>query len=109
MARSTQVVGLTSKADIFVGNLQQVESDSHTVGMFGEKIELRKWKYKHGFVREVLQDSPWSSGPMLFYCLEIDWCNGAKHQCFQWVVDPTLGDDSVEIVEIDYMAGTYWV
>lgn len=104
MSRFTQIVGLTNKATSFVADFKEVKSDSFTSGMFDEKIPLRKWKHPEiGFVREILQDSPWSSGPMLFYCLEWDYGNGAKFQIFQWVVDPTVK------TELDYEKGTYWV
>jgi hypothetical protein len=79
--RSTQFVGLTKVAEDFVKDLEQLESDHSTSGMFEEEIPLRKWvlhpKIKSWgregeCIREVVQTVPWSSGPMIFTCLEVD-------------------------------------
>ena len=39
--------------------------------MFEEIIPLGCWRDKDGFIyREVVQEEIWSSGPMIFTCLE---------------------------------------
>jgi hypothetical protein len=53
--------------------METVETDAYTSGMFGEELSLGAWKLKDGrVVREIEQASPWSSGPVIFTCLEVD-------------------------------------
>jgi hypothetical protein len=138
MSRSTQFIGLTNDAIAWIKDLnsgdnlkvlEQKYNDKDlyfekrsTQGMFDEEIPLRTWRRFYGkgnrevLIREVLQCSPWSSGPMLFTCLEIDFGNG-KHsdspgdekfdgtstaQCFQWVDDPSVEN------EADRVKGHMW-
>jgi hypothetical protein len=110
--RSTQFVGLTKVAEDFVKDLEQLESDHSTSGMFEEEIPLRKWvlhpKIKSWgregeCIREVVQTVPWSSGPMIFTCLEVDHGNGAKIEFFEWINDPTCE------AEYDPEGGRMWV
>lgn len=101
--RTTQIIGLTKSAEDFVSELKQIESDTHETGMFSEKIPLRRWEYNKGCVRERLQACPWSSGPMLFYCLEYDFGNGGKEDILQWVCDPRVEN------EYDTERGVFWV
>ena len=54
-------------------------------------------------IREVVQVCPWSSGPMIFTCLEIDFGKGFKQRCFEWINDPTVKN------EYDYDGGRMWV
>ena len=110
MSRSTQLIGLTDAAKRFVKDLKELESDSSASGMFHEKIPLRKWKApKGGVVREYVQESPWSSGPMLFLCLDLDRQNeSGKHLpnlMFEWIHDPTLEEGT----EYDAKTGRMWV
>ena len=110
--RTTQYVGLTKLAEDFVKNLKELKSDTSTFGMFDEKIPLRKWetteKFKHGrkgeCIREVVQSVLWSSGPMIFTCLEFDFGNGGDATFCQWVVHPDIGDQ-----EYDQKKGIFWV
>lgn len=104
MSRETQFVGLTEDANNFVSELKRLDSAEFVQGMFGEEIALRKWEIHPLFkrenrpnshIREVVQCIPWSSGPMIFTCLEIFWGTGFEDEgntskCYEWVVDPTL-------------------
>lgn len=109
--RTTQFVGLTNDAEKFVSSLDEVESSAETFGMFQEKIPLRRWEWpgakRQRFLQEVLQDSPWSSGPMLFTCLEVIYIQDGEEQksgtIFNWVPDPTVTG------ECDSRTGRYWV
>ena len=114
MSRETQFVGLTQAAQDFVADLQALPSASSTTGMFDEEIPLRQWEMHPSFridllpdremcVREVVQEVPWSSGPMIFTRLELDWGNGATSSVFEWIHDPTVEG------EVDYGLGRCWV
>ena len=115
--RSTQYIGLTKAAHEFVKSLKSLDPDTHTNGMFDEKIPLRRWAVPENMpafdglqdrptacIREVVQASPWSSGPMLFLCLEADYGNDAKAQMFEWINDPNLHGS-----EYDQETGRMWV
>lgn len=98
--RMTQFIGLTKAANDFVSQLKPIESNNYTMGMFEEKIPLRKWKdVVERVYNEVVQDSPWSSGPVIFCCLE---CEGKP--LFEWVQD-----EEVRGREVDYETGRYYV
>jgi hypothetical protein len=135
MSRDTQFIGLTRAAEDFVKDLKELPSDSHAIGMFDEEIPLRRWEMHPVFerwdrpsacIREIVQCQPWSSGPMIFTCLDLDWGNGASSGCFEWVSDPTLsvefcqkrqdeefgGNGMVTVTvggEYDRERGTMWV
>jgi len=89
-------------------NATAVESDSSTFGMFDETIPLGKWdvmiKGEKVTCREILQANPWSSGPMLFTCLELESENGFKAQIKKWDEDPDLLEQ-----QFDYESGRFWV
>jgi len=128
MSRSTQFIGLTARGDEFVSGLEVAPSDQHTTGMFDEMIPLRRWKIPEGvpfetqkhlfpehlvkskkakFVQEVVQEVPWSSGPMIFTRLEIEFHQSDGQvftaSCFEWVHDPNVE------CEFSYENGTFWV
>lgn len=125
--RSTQFIGLTKKAQEFVKNLEELPSDGITKGMFLEDIPLRRWTWpvqihltgeerqKRACVREVVQATPWSSGPMIFTCLEMDWgfSQPSRDKVLFWVPDPTLGfkDENNNRIgpEYDEEQGIFWV
>ena len=94
MSRSTQFIGLPTRATEFIESLEELESDTQTFGMFGETIPLRRWKYGDRdtpCIREIVQATPWSSGPMIFTCLEIDFGNGGTSgKVLQWIQDPRV-------------------
>jgi len=111
MSRTTQFIGLTNDASKYVSELKQLNSDTYTTGMFGEKISLGKWcapkklqqLYHNICIREIVQAEPWSSGPMIFTCLELDFDDGVKNQFLQWIKDPQVSN------EIDLKEGRFWV
>ena len=99
MSRETQYIGLTKAAADFVAECEGMPSDSCTYGMFEEEVPLRMWKMhpvldniegRNMVIREVVQEVPCSSGPMIFTCLEFDWDNGGKELAYEWIHDPTL-------------------
>ena len=123
MSRSTQFIGLNSYALAYVENLLSVSKYSDmTFGMFGESISGNIYQIngKYGNIdvlREVVQDTPWSSGVMIFTCLRLEktirenmpdivWnidTYGENINFFRWMLDPSLE------VEFDYKTGRYWV
>jgi len=111
--RTTQFIGLTKRAQDYVHGLKLLESDTQTLGMFEEEIDLRRWQISGDFkddrfpdrcIREIVQATPWSSGPMIFNCLEVDLNNGAKVKMLQWIDDPALRG-----TEYDCDTGRFWV
>lgn len=113
MSRSTQFIGLTTRGEEFISELEQVPSNKHTCGMFEEKIPLRRWKaperrwHKAKFIQEVVQEIAWSSGPMIFTRLEIEYYQSDGQMCtapcFEWVHDPRVE------AEFDYDLGIFWI
>lgn len=109
MSRSTQFIGLNDFAMDYVKDKYEILSDNYTYGMFDEKIRLRKWQYvnKHGHIvtiNEVVQCELWSSGPMIFTCLEETISNGTViEQICAWIRDPSIQ------CELDYETGRYYV
>ena len=123
MSRSTQFIGLNSYALAYVENSLSVSKYSDmTFGMFGESISGNIYQIngKYGNIdvlREVVQDTPWSSGVMIFTCLRLEktirenmpdivWnidTYGENINFFRWMLDPSLE------VEFDYKTGRYWV
>ncbi len=111
MSRSTQFIGLNNQARLFAENLTSIPSDNKTEGMFNEEIPLRKWRDKDGNIyNEIEQVAPWSSGPMIFTCLEITKPVLGKEifikRLFEWREDHNLKDKSMEY---DSEEGTYYV
>lgn len=109
--RTTQYIGLTNRAKEFLKTCVEVESKSSTFGMFDEQIPLGTWectsKYEQKWrFTEVLQMSPWSSGPMLFTHLKWELvrkdgkCESMGY-CFSWSVNPALMGGQ----ELDYVKG----
>lgn len=98
--RETQIIGLNRDALAFIkkecvdeevicphckqGKIKQkaqikYASAAHC-GMFNDGPELYEYTTKDGKrVKEIVQATPWSSGPCIFLCLEID---GTK--IYQW-------------------------
>ena len=115
--RTTQFVGLNNKAIAFVSKLKEIDEGNKTSGMFDEDIPLRSWEHpEKGIIREVVQEVPWSSGPMIFTCLAWDFGNlvgeddeiKRDDSCtiFEWTHDPKLREQGYEF---DEEAGTLWV
>jgi hypothetical protein len=108
MSRTTQFIGLTKRAEQFIAKLAVMAPDSYITGMFDEEIPLRKWQvdgyyFRMGIIREVVQMAPWSSGPMIFTCLEWESQSGDKFRFDQWIEDPTCQG------EYDVGEGIMWV
>jgi len=58
-----------------------VYEDASSLGMFDDGPELSAYRLKNGqCVKEVVQCVPWSSGPMIFLCLEKE--DGTR--MFEW-------------------------
>lgn len=120
MSRSTQYIGLNDYAEAYLkehAELQQDETPVITTGMFDEPVIGRVWKEviheeqpnRYHLYQEVLQDSPWSSGPMIFTHIRVTLVqpNTQAILCgfyFSWMVDPSLTDR-----EYDAATGRYYV
>ncbi len=113
--RCTQYIGLTKRAQDFVNGLNCVKnSNHHTEGMFGEDVPLGEWLLDEDIVigdkvkiliKEVVQVAPWSSGPMIFTCLDYD--SGSRDKSFkflEWTMDPHVKNQ-----QFDHSSGTYFV
>lgn len=100
MGRSTQFIGLNCAGQKFITNLISIEDVSNfTFGMFGEEIPLGVWRDKEGKIwTEFVQDTPWSSGPMIFTALK----SGKEIVCL-WELDEKLDK------EFDQEKGKYYV
>ena len=95
MSRSTQIMGLSPRAHRFLDKhgvtmpLVTCKTCGHSTGgaavcevydtesgvaagMFDDGPELRKWELQSGeWAKEVVQEVPWSSGPVIFLTLEL--------------------------------------
>jgi hypothetical protein len=101
--RTTQYIGLNALAIEYTTtmNLQIQDKRHFTLGMFDEEVPLSMWMHSDGSIyKEIEQCSPWSSGPMIFTCLEDE--DGNK--LFQW-----LQDSDVRGREVDFENGRFWV
>ena len=116
MSRSTQYIGLNDYALDFVRGAGEKKPILLTEGMFQEEI----WGYEYIFpsseedlsckyevYKERVQAVPWSSGPMIFTCLQrIMVKHSGKYNCgdyFTWMLDPTIEN------EYDSKTGRYYV
>lgn len=121
MSRETQYIGLNLYALKFVENATKVEEYDMCQGMFDEIIKgsiyhmpIPEFPNKEFRLQEVVQDTPWSGGPMIFTCLkEITVMEsgeiietGEKDHLFQWMIDPSLYDKNIEV---DCETGRYYV
>lgn len=125
MSRSTQYIGLTNLAKEVVQDAYKVEPIDNNIGMFDEGIPLRRF-FRHPdcpdvneyyLYEEVVQDAPWSSGPMYFTCLHwyikklspMQENNGLCDMGLicQWVYNPLL--KSKGLGEFDEVNGHYQV
>ena len=79
MSRTTQFIGLTFAGLSFTDTLESLDRYIGAHGMFGEDIELGRWRDADGNAyREVVQADPWSSGPCIFTCLDVR----ERHACY---------------------------
>lgn len=120
MSRSTQYIGLNSYALRFVENAVKVEEYDMTEGIASEPVKGKIYHIsppegpnKEYRLVEVVQVTPWSSGPMILTCLkevlvkesgEIEE-TGEKDHFFQWMIDPSLKEDNIEV---DCKTGRYY-
>jgi hypothetical protein len=116
MSRTTQYIGLTDDArDYLKKHATAQELYEMTTGMFNEAIggniydlPVPNGPNKRYYAKEVVQAEPWSSGPMIFTCLELflekDCGQVINHgRIFQWVDNPGLHG------EYDPKKGHKWV
>lgn len=111
MSRSDQYIGLTNDAKEFVKTLEHAGFYS-IEGAFYNQIELGVWASKdkgpnghYTIYIEKVQNAPWSSGPMYFTHLEVDYRNGGFDYFFSWSVNPLLKGGQ----EYDPVKGQYYV
>jgi len=100
--RCTQIIGLTNEARKYIhDNVKQVSDlkcpkchttvtqkivsriykDASDRGMFDDGPMLEEYTLNDGKkVREIIQATPWSSGPCIFMCLE----NEKGERMFEW-------------------------
>ena len=107
--RTTQFIGLTNDGYNYISKCKSLKSDLKTQGMFFENIPLGRWENKmFKEIQEVVQCSPWSSGPMIFTKLVGYFHNDKKLKnpinLFEWVLNPELSGE-----EYDQEKGQYWV
>jgi hypothetical protein len=102
MSRSTQWIGLTGAASEFIQSFNQEYKGRYTTGMFEEELALATYTNPaNGEVyKEVVQCVPWSSGPMIFTCLE----DADGNKLFSWIEDREMRGR-----EFDYASGRMWV
>ena len=107
MSLSTQYIGLNAKAMNFIkqNNLSpRYPNDNHSgdnIGMFDEDILFSSYNSPNGDIYdEILQCSPWSSGPMLFTQLQL---RGKGNIYCQWEEDPNCNG------EVNFSNSTYYV
>jgi hypothetical protein len=120
MSRSTQFIGLTQRAEKWLeyhgAFRDNVVPATECTGMFGEDLPMGVWglvyRGKAVSVREVVQDEPWSSGPMIFTCLAFATLNvdgtvsDKVIHLTEWKLDKSL---TKQYLQLDSAKGTYWV
>lgn len=108
MSRTTQLVGLNDYAKKYLKreSVKKVGTQEITVGMFEEPVYgliCEEWVNNHTkmIYEEVVQDSPWSGGPMIFTHLKVTMVKinletNLEIQrldegfFFSWMIDPSL-------------------
>jgi hypothetical protein len=104
MSKTDQWIGLTHAAESFVADLPQLDDKRRVEGPFGGIYNLCSWVWGRHTIQEIVQDTPWSSGPMYFTCLEILWDGRSEgSRILTWVLNPDIKN------EVDYTQGHYWV
>ena len=105
--RCDQYVGLTKEAKTWVKNNFK-KSQIKTYNMCHQAFNSEPLKgllIKDGDVtyKELVQCSPWSSGPMYFTCIGAFNQNGLIGTMFQWKENPDI------VYEYDEVTGEYYV
>ena len=115
--RTTQYIGLTNDALEYVKNAIRTETIPLTFGMFDEEVKGTRYHMPvpsgpntEYWVDEIVQAEPWSSGPMIFTCLQSflkkecgQVCEMGKY--FEWVLNPTIKNGQ----EYDPIKGHYYL
>ena len=116
MSRITQYIGLNDYAEAFVAKALKVETYPLCKGMFGEDVLGRIYHMpppdgpnKAWIFKEVVQATPWSSGPMIFTHLEATLVKESGTEFsggfyFSWMIDPTVHEQ-----EYDQATGRMYV
>ena len=117
MARQTQYIGLNKFAIELTRTALKVEEYKMTFGMFQEEVTGRifhmtppKGPNKALIYKEVVQATPWSSGPMIFTALQQTLVKECGQELVEkdlycaWIIDPSL-----EGKEYDYETGRMYV
>jgi len=119
--RCYQHIGLNRKADEFLSeNVERIPdiicphckelistklnilNTKHEDMFYGDGPDLRTFKLKDGReCKEIVQDAPWSSGPMGFLCLEI-----SNKKRFEWKLNKKLCGKQCQA---DYDSGEYCI
>ena len=102
MSRIDQYIGLTRDAETYVSGLERV-GDGQLEGAFGNTFQMGIWLSLDGRITEIVQATPWASGPMFYTCLRLEFNGGGWCRIFCWVLNPTLKD-----TYHDYARGHYW-
>jgi hypothetical protein len=116
VSRSTQYIGLNKYAKDWLEQQGIIEEFPRYLcdGMFNEEIYGKVYHVTPPegpnvmyVCAEVVQDIPWSSGPMIFTYLKVDLVKMEQKvpmgDWFQWMVDPGVTN------EVDYERGRYFV
>ncbi len=57
---------------------------------YEDGAHLREYRLKDGRIaREVVQCTQWSSGPMAFFCLDVENPDGTEERMFEWTAEET--------------------
>jgi hypothetical protein len=114
MSRSTQYIGLNKYALNYVKDAISVDTYKMTTGIASEPVYGKIYQMpvpkgpNTGFVlKEIVQDVPWSSGPMIFTCLEATLTKECGQKIpmgkyFCWMIDPSVD------LEYDIDTGRYY-
>lgn len=105
MSRTTQYIGLTNDARNYVKNAISIEQYEMTTGMFNEPVMGNIYYLppllgldKELIAKEVVQFTPWSSGPMIFTHLQFILVKEDNSKCdcgyyYSWVQNPLITNE----------------
>ena len=119
MSRSTQYIGLTQKAKDYV-KTHAIKKEKIIVcqGMFDEPVYGNRYHFpppagpnKGLYYTEIPQETPWSSGPMIFTYLKGTLIKEGGEELsygyiFEWIHNPELKEIHIEY---DIDNGEFWV
>jgi len=114
--RTTQYVGLNKYAhDWLEGRVIETFDKNLCRGMFNEQVQGTIYHVQAEnpinlmyIAEEVVQDMPWSSGPMIFTALRVKLLKKNGHEVtmedwFRWMLDPNV------TAGYDYETGRYFL